>query len=40
MTDPTDRRAFTPDRDRALILEAIAHNAGRDYVPPEKRRKS
>lgn len=32
--DALDEQAFT-----ALIREAIAHNAGRDYVRPEKPRK-
>lgn len=32
--DTLDEAAFT-----ALIRDAIAHNAGRDYVPPEKPRK-
>ncbi|WP_310531123.1 DUF1801 domain-containing protein [Novosphingobium sp.] len=32
--DTLDETAFT-----ALIHDAIAHNAGRDYVPPEKPRK-
>lgn len=32
--DMLDKEAF-----QALIRDAIAHNAGRDYVPPEKPRK-